>query len=341
MKTERTNLHSPFTGVLVTSLVLFSLLACSPAPEPGSQAYYKSKVESLIDSIIAVPDTEWTDSLASWPADIVLPQIIASLKENPKLKSEVPRSELLGVLHRRRVVNTPEGRTVFLANLHEKPRAAYQSIIALQEAPDSARTEVISAIVPMLADADIFPSVRAEMLKFLNRVDPKNPQVTPIAEKFFSDHSQPEDIRTLSFVHVLNAKGADAAFALCTGLDTVGTRCAIYGFESIGGMTRGELNTTPEIRNQIRSWVLSQMLNDDKNVRTAAYRSLSGVYGAEYFPVIDGVYRLNPEIKKAIGRMAEIETDTAAAKRLRQELVLLEQQEKKQEDQKAGIVSPN
>lgn len=341
MNTVRMNNSLSFSGAVIAAAVFMTLLACSPAPEPGSQAYYKSKVASIIDSIIAVPDSHWTDSLSSWPAEVVLPEIITSLKENPKLSAEVPRSELLGVLHRRRVVTTPEGRAVFLANLHEKPRAAYQSIIALQEVPDSARPEVISAIVPMLTDADIFPSVRAEMFKFLNRVDPKNPQVTPMAERFFSDNAQPEDIRTLSFIHVINAKGVDAAFALCTGLDTVGTRAAIYGFESFGGMTKGELNTTPEIRTQIRSWVLSQMLNSDFNVRNAAYRSLGGLYGADFFPVEDGVYRMHKDIKQGIARMAEIETDTAIARRLRQELVLLQQQEKKQEDQKAGIVSPN
>lgn len=313
--------------IVVASVVLAVMAGCSPEPKPGSQEWFSKRTAVAIDSLIANPQGPMRDSLASWPADVVVPALQHAVATDSSFKTNRVRSAAFAVMAGLNLQSTPEGQKIFLAALTDSPQVAHTVSKALLELPATDRDAVAPQLIAALDNPDVIDDVKASILFSLKDSKAGDADFLRTCQSIFADNSRNENLRTISMRSILHLGGLDAALPLPERIDSTGQAAAIFALQEFAGITRGTFNASIEKRDEARQLVLNLMTDPSSRVRNGAFRAAQAFFGDDWFPISNGKPRLNPQIKAAIGRMIEAETDSTWRERLKKELVLLQQQE--------------
>ncbi|MDZ4724080.1 MAG: hypothetical protein SGI97_09295 [candidate division Zixibacteria bacterium] len=316
--------------VVALTLAVSFIAGCSFEPERGTPEYYEKYIDSFLDSLAANSSSALRDNLALWPADIVVPALTSALDSNPNFQTDQARASGYSLLQKLKAYETVQGRALYVKGLNDNTKVAQQSISSLILALPTYGHEVIPALTLALLNDSLPETLHIEIIRGLLNIHYQGDSLVGRLTQFFSDTSLHEALRTTAMQGILAFGGAEAALPLLNNLDTTGHKAAIFALGHFGGVTGGTLSATPEVRENAREFVLSSMTHPVESVRIAAFRSLSGLYGKEWFVERDGVYALNDDIKPAIRKMIKAEPDAAKRERLEKELVLLDQHEQRQ-----------
>ncbi len=320
-------------ATLILCFVLVVLTGCSRGPEPGSPEYFAEVIPASLARLAVDTSSADLDSLRLWPRDRVFPAILSALEGDPAYaSSDIGRINLYRLLIEMKAHESEEGIEGLIPGLIWPPTMATAVARELERVDEMHQQQVIDAMLLALQVDSTEYSAKVQMLRTLGQWRVASEVANQVHADLFTSPAEHEDVRQLALTNLIMTGDIRDALPKVTNpaLDSFGVRAAVHSLEVVGGRTKGTFNTDTSARDQIREWVIAQMLHPSPIIRDNATRALDGVYGPDWYPMgPDSIHRINPDVITAIKARMEVE-DEDKRRLLENELASFRMNEEKQ-----------